>query len=229
MQILIFLISIYPQTLNVHKKDYVLQETLYLENIVQFVELFFYIVVFFLFYNKLNKIDIAKYRYYDWIITTPIMLLTTIIYFEYNNNLKNNNNNNNTFEKLYQKENSNNYLTLKKFVTTNKREIFTIFILNLFMLFFGYLNEIGKISIYSSTFFGFLFFGLMFYYIYKNYVIQNKDNNMIFNFMLIVWSLYGVSAIFKNTFKNSMYNILDIISKNFYALYISYLVYLLRI
>ena len=61
MQILIFLISIYPQTLNVHKKDYVLQETLYLENIVQFVELFFYIVVFFLFYNKLNKIDIAFY------------------------------------------------------------------------------------------------------------------------------------------------------------------------
>ena len=216
IQILIFLFSIYPQTFSINKKDLILKQILYLENIVQFVELFFYIFVLFIFYNKLNKIDIAKYRYYDWIITTPIMLLTTIAYFEYNNTSKENNN-------------SNNYLTLKKFVTSNKREIVTIFILNLFMLFCGYLNEIGKISIYSSTFFGFLFFGLMFYYIYKNYVIINKDNNMIFNFILIVWSLYGVSATFKNTFKNSMYNILDIISKNFYALYISYLVYLLRI
>ena len=216
IQILIFLFSIYPQTFSIHKKDLILKQILYLENIVQFVELFFYIFVLFIFYNKLNKIDIAKYRYYDWIITTPIMLLTTIAYFEYNNTSKENNN-------------SNNYLTLKKFVVSNKREISTIFILNLFMLFCGYLNEIGKISIYSSTFFGFLFFGLMFYYIYKNYVIINKDNNMIFNFILIVWSLYGVSATFKNTFKNSMYNILDIISKNFYALYISYLVYLLRI
>lgn len=216
IQILIFLFSIYPQTFSINKKDLILKQILYLENIVQFVELFFYIFVLFIFYNKLNKIDIAKYRYYDWIITTPIMLLTTIAYFEYNNTSKENNN-------------SNNYLTLKKFVVSNKREISTIFILNLFMLFCGYLNEIGKISIYSSTFFGFLFFGLMFYYIYKNYVIINKDNNMIFNFILIVWSLYGVSATFKNTFKNSMYNILDIISKNFYALYISYLVYLLRI
>ena len=216
IQILIFLFSIYPQTFSINKKDLILKQILYLENIVQFVELFFYIFVLFIFYNKLNKIDIAKYRYYDWIITTPIMLLTTIAYFEYNNTSKENNN-------------SNNYLTLKKFVVSNKREISTIFILNLFMLFCGYLNEIGKISIYSSTFFGFLFFGLMFYYIYKNYVIQNIDNNIIFNFILIVWSLYGVSATFKNTFKNSMYNILDIISKNFYALYISYLVYLLRI
>ena len=38
--------------------------------------------------------------------------------------------------------------------------------------------------------------------------------------MFIVWSLYGVAATFKPNEKNVSYNVLDIISKNFYGLFI---------
>jgi len=33
--------------------------------------------------------------------------------------------------------------------------------------------------------------------------------------------MYGIAALFKNVIKNTMYNILDIFSKNFYGLFIS--------
>ena len=38
--------------------------------------------------------------------------------------------------------------------------------------------------------------------------------------MIIIWSLYGVAAMFPTIIKNIFYNILDIISKNFYGLYL---------
>jgi len=35
------------------------------------------------------------------------------------------------------------------------------------------------------------------------------------------WSLYGVAAVFPNIAKNSMYNLLDIVSKNFYSVFLT--------
>ena len=93
------------------------------------------------------------------------------------------------------------------------------------MLLFGFLQEIKKISIYYSTSFGFIFFGFLFYYIYKYFVLDISDNYFIFYAMFIIWGLYGVAALFKNKIKNTLYNILDIFSKNFYALYIAFIVY----
>ena len=40
--------------------------------------------------------------------------------------------------------------------------------------------------------------------------------------ILIVWSLYGVAATFSPNLKNVSYNLLDLVSKNFYGLYIYY-------
>ena len=38
--------------------------------------------------------------------------------------------------------------------------------------------------------------------------------------LLLIWALYGVAAYFDHIPKNISYNILDVISKNFYGLYI---------
>ena len=39
-------------------------------------------------------------------------------------------------------------------------------------------------------------------------------------FLIGIWSLYGVAALLKIREKNTMYNMLDVVSKNFYGLLI---------
>ena len=43
--------------------------------------------------------------------------------------------------------------------------------------------------------------------------------------MASIWSIYGIAALFNFKIKNAFYNILDIFSKNFYGLFLAYLVY----
>jgi len=57
------------------------------------------------------------------------------------------------------------------------------------------------------------------------YVKENKENYNIFFLMFFIWGLYGIAAIFNYKIKNTFYNILDIFSKNFFGLFLSYLVY----
>lgn len=209
VQIITLFLGVSAQFLELAKKHTILKHALALENIVQFIEGSFYLW-FILFYIKnVDKIDIAKYRYYDWFITTPTMILSTIAYFHYNNTKD-------TYEEGY---------TLLEFIKTNKENIIEIFSYNFAMLIFGYLQEIGIINILLSTSFGFLFFALMFYKIYEYYAKKSSSNLFIFFIMLSIWSIYGIAALFKFNIKNAFYNILDIFSKNFYGLFLTYLVY----
>lgn len=211
-QIITLFLGVSAQFLKLAKKHTILKHALALENIVQFVEGAFYLW-FILFYLKnVDKTDIAKYRYYDWFITTPTMILSTIAYFHYNNT----------------KDTDKEGFTLLEFIKTNKENIIEIFSYNFGMLIFGYLQEIGLINILLSTGFGFLFFGLMFYKIYEYYAKKSYSNLLIFFTMLSIWSIYGLAALFKFNIKNAFYNILDIFSKNFYGLFLTYLVYSLH-
>ena len=208
-QIITLFLGISAQFLKLAKKHTILKHALALENIVQFVEGFFYLW-FILFYIKnVDKTDIAKYRYYDWFITTPTMILSTIAYFHYNNTI-------NTKQEGF---------TLLEFIKTNKENIIEIFSYNFGMLISGYLQEIGLINKILSTSFGFIFFGIMFYKIYQYYARKSYSNLFIFFIMLLIWSIYGIAALFKFNIKNAFYNILDIFSKNFYGLFLTYLVY----
>ena len=99
---------------------------------------------------------------------------------------------------------------------------------NFGMLAIGYLHEIGLVHIALSTFIGFGFFFMLFIKIYNYYVKQSSTNYLIFYLMVSIWSLYGIAAIFKFKLKNACYNILDIFSKNFYGLFLAYLVFSLR-
>ena len=227
IQVFIFLICLIPSRVKLHNNELILQELLNLENFVQLIELLFYVWFAFFTIKNIDKLDIAKYRYYDWIITTPIMIFSTLVFFQYNNQNENNQNKNNQNENNQNKNKK--IITLKNFVLENKNSLLKIFTLNFLMLLFGYLQEIGIINIFTSTSLGFLFFGLSFYYIYYDFAIKSNSNTIIYFLMLSLWSLYGVSAIFNNTIKNTLYNILDIFSKNFYGLFLAFLVYSLRI
>ena len=91
------------------------------------------------------------------------------------------------------------------------------------MLLFGFLGESGKISKKLSVSIGFVFFYLSFRIIYS-YGKNTETGKQLFYFLTVVWSLYGVAALCNETLKNICYNILDIVSKNFYGLYIYYII-----
>ena len=149
----------------------------------------------------------ASRRYIDWVITTPAMLLSTIMFMNYQGKKEKN--------KLDEEP-----VKTKQFLTDNKDNIVKIFLYNLVMLTFGYLGEQNILSKFISIPIGFVFFFKTFELIYNNYAIHSNLGVKLFYFMFIVWSLYGVAATFKPNEKNVSYNVLDIISKNFYGLFI---------
>ena len=195
---------------NVTQSNTLIREALILENLVQIIEGSFYIWFIYFYTKNVDKEDIARYRYYDWFFSTPIMIISTVAYFHYNNT------------KLI---NSSSASSLIGFVKTNIEKISELLFYNFNMLFVGYLQELKLITLTISTIVGFFFFGLLFYKMFIYYVKNNSANYLIFYLMLFIWGLYGIAALYKNKIKNASYNILDVFSKNFFGLFLAYLVY----
>jgi bacteriorhodopsin len=182
-------------------EDTILKDILILEAFVQFVEAFFYIWVIYAL-KDLNKM--TSRRYIDWFITTPTMLISTIIFMEY----------------LRKKEKNEDTLNFWAFLKDHKKNIILIIFLNFSMLLCGLLSETRIIDKKYGISLGFVFFIASFYVIYENYAKHTEGSKKLFMFLFIVWSLYGFAAIMPIVQKNICYNILDIIAKNFYGLFI---------
>lgn len=181
-------------------KDIILKDILRLEALVQFIETGFYIWVI----SSITELDkITPRRYIDWYITTPTMLISTIIFMKYEKEKK-----------------ENNKIEFWDFLSENKENIKTIVILNIGMLTCGLLAELGYGNKYFLVFLGFIFFAYLFQHIYKHYAIESDEGLKLFYFLTIVWGLYGVAALMSLQNKNIAYNLLDIVSKNFYGLFI---------
>ncbi len=203
MQFLTGVVQLDGLFLELPKEHLILKDVLKIETLVQFVEGMFYV---WLVFNFKNIKTMASKRYYDWMITTPAMLLATIIYMNY-----------------LSRENSEN-LSFLKFNIENKVNIIKIFISNALMLLFGYLGEINKISMLKSVGIGMIFFLYTFYVIWNDYAQYSLTGQKLFIFLFIVWGLYAVAAVMTPKYKNIGYNLLDIVSKNFYGLYIYYII-----
>jgi len=89
------------------------------------------------------------------------------------------------------------------------------------MLFMGLLKEKGVVDIWTSTILGFMGFAVVFYTIYKKYSNHHKINEYLWKYMVGTWGMYGVAACFPNIIKNTTYNLLDIVSKNFYSVFLT--------
>ena len=206
IQLLTLILSVIAQLTPVSQEKQLLKEIMIMENVVQLIEFLFYISVSLFIANMINT-DIAKFRYYDWVITTPIMLLTTMMFFIYNSKCKIENG-------------ENKKLSFLDIIKDEKKSIIKIFLSNFGMLLVGFLQEIGMMNILYSTIIG---FGCLDYSFYKLYsYVGDNESNILFWLMFILWSIYGFAAMTKNKVKNSMYNILDIFAKNFYGLFIVY-------
>jgi uncharacterized membrane-anchored protein len=97
-----------------------------------------------------------------------------------------------------------------------------IFLLNTLMLFFGYIAERGMISYVTGAFCGFLPFFAMFYLIYENFAKTSTMGQYTFWYFSSVWGLYGIASMLSYSYKNTMYNILDLLSKNFFGIFLGF-------
>ena len=202
VQIITTIITFKGMNFKLKPEDEVLKETLIIENIVQVIEglMYFWIAL-----SVKDLENIIDRRYLDWFITTPLMLLSTIVFMKYNT-----------------EKTKNRKITLKQFIKNNIPTIMKIVLLNLLMLLFGYLGEKKLINKNFSILIGFIFFFGTFKIIYDNYLNQHETNKNLFYCVFFIWSLYGIAALLDNTAKNICYNFLDIISKNFYGLFLFY-------
>jgi bacteriorhodopsin len=176
---------------------------------VQAIEFIFYIWLIF----NVNKIsNITRYRYYDWMISTPLMLITLSAFLDQNNN-----------KSLYD------------YIKNNKKFLSKILLANLLMLVFGLLGELNIIDYNLAIILGWIPFIYLFKEIYDKYIKTRKDYNTtkekkrIYYFFLISWSLYGVAAFLPYSPKNTMYNILDLFSKNLLGIFLFYIIWKNRI
>jgi len=154
--------------------------------------------------------NITIYRYYDWILSTPLMLYVYMMYLDF---MKNKEKTNGIQKNLYD-------LTKDNLTT-----IFIVLLLNALMLMFGYLAEIKKMSFNLAAILGFIPFFIMFYIIYVNYAQYTRLGANTFWYFSGIWGLYGIASVMSYKVKNISYNILDLFAKNFFGLYLAYLLF----
>lgn len=204
VQVITIVIGLYGLTLSLRPADQILQSTVGLETIVSSIQFSFYVWYS---YHFKEVAEATFYRYHDWFVTTPIMLFTTILYYDYNNT-------------------PDEQKTLKSIWDEHRTKILLVFAFNAMMLLFGYLYEIKMLDLFTSNTMGFAGLIGSFYIIYDSFVAKNLPANLpLFIFMSIVWGLYGVAATLSPLWKNVVYNLIDTVSKNFYGLFLTYIVY----
>lgn len=189
--------------LQVELADELLKDLLQVELFVQLIEFIFYSWLLYSF-SKVSR-NITPFRYLDWNITTPLMLVTLSAYLNHDGSKT----------------------RLHEFLTNHKSSLVIIVLLNASMLLFGLLGELGVLNKYLSTGLGFIPFALNFKYIKDTFLQDSQDlvKNAVFYWFVIVWGMYGVFAVMSYTVKNVGYNILDLFSKNFFGLFLAYMVW----
>lgn len=136
--------------------------------------------------KKINWADISNTRYIDWSMTTPLMLIVLALVLSQN---------------------------IGKSVTF--RVIGSVIVLNYVMLYLGYLGENNQMDRTIAMILGFVAFFGMFFLIYCEYIIPkyNLSNYIIYGIFVVIWALYGIFYMLKETYKNIGMNILDCLAK----------------
>jgi bacteriorhodopsin len=208
VQILTGVTDIYVLKYNLPMGKEILRDLLKLEIFVQLIEGIFYA---WLATNIAKVSNITQKRYYDWFITTPTMLLTFVVYLIYLN-------------KGEHEEDS-----LMDKIRQNKKQLTSIVLLNIMMLGMGFLSETKLLNTNFAVLTGFIPFFTYFYIIWENYAKYTSQGRTLFWLFSSIWSLYGVAALLPYAQKNISYNILDLFSKNFFGVFLAYVVYKNRI
>jgi hypothetical protein len=204
VQVVVGVIDYLAINIHISEKDEILKDLLKVEVFVQGIELVFYVWLVY-YYSKVSR-NITPLRYLDWAITTPLMLITLSAYLNHDGSTP---------------------TRLIDFLSNHVGPVVNIVLLNASMLLFGLIGELGYLNQYTSTALGFIPFALNFKYIKETFLPSDEDEfkNGVFYWFVFFWGLYGVFAFTSYTVKNTGYNILDIFAKNFFGLFLAYVVW----
>jgi len=204
IQLVVGVIDYLAINIEVAANDIILKDLITVELYVQVIEFMFYIWLFY--FSHMVSRNITPFRYLDWSITTPLMLITLSAFLSHDG-------------KTPQR--------LGDFLSNHTGSIVKIVTLNALMLLCGLIGEFGYLSHSVSTALGSIPFILNFKYIKDTFLPTSEDGfkNAVFYWFLFFWSLYGVFALMSYTVKNTGYNILDIFSKNFFGLFLAYIMW----
>lgn len=202
VQVITGIIGVYALTQHVPSEHTALKQALGIEMSVQAIQLSLYLWIVLRFHIP----SMALTRYIDWIITTPLMLISIMLYFTYD-----------AQQSLGPKEKK---ITLREFLMDNYNIVLIVLLGNLVMLIFGLLGEFGVLNKTLATIIGFLGLIVAFGTIYYNFA-KTQQTAIIFMIIFTVWSLYGVAYNLDEVPKNIFYNVLDVLAKNMFGLFLS--------
>lgn len=205
IQFITGLVDIWGLHIKVPEDKNIFRDLLKVELGVQIIEFIFYAWMI----KNFDKIDsITPYRYIDWSFTTSPMLITLIAYLD------------NTKK-----------TSLINFIVDNNAFIIQIVVLNLLMLLFGFIGELNYINYNTALILGFLPFIYYFKLIYDKYIIDgvSQDKLILFLYFFVIWTLYGVVAFLPYEQKNTAYNMLDLLAKNSFGVFLVYILWQNRI
>lgn len=218
IQLISLVLFLFTFSSEVEPHKILLKNAYNLECFVSVVELIGYFILGYYLHTKTN---LTALRYGDWFVTTNMMLVSLSLFLMFNNvyydkslseNEKQENLKKYTFEYLQE-----NYGT----------EFLKIMFFNTFMLVFGLMGELKFLDKYVSLFIGLILFGLSFYYVVTNFAENILINNIVLGVFIFIWLLYAIAFMMKFEQKNIAYNILDLISKNMFGVFLfSYMKYI---
>lgn len=162
----------------------------------QVVELVWYLAVI-TYFKQLRTWS----RYIDWVLSTPVMLLSTAFFFLMRRNIP-----------------------LVDIFSTGT--IYCCLVFNWLMLACGFALETKVLPLWPLLMTGALCLVGSFTFLARFVDGTDSVSTSLFFTIYFVWFLYGFAAFLPYTWKNVSYNILDIISKNCYGLFL--FVYVLR-
>lgn len=204
VQFIVGVLDAYALTLP-RSQDVLLRDLLKLEFAVQTIEFVFYSWMVYS-WGKHTLERIIRFRYFDWMLTTPNMLITLMAFLGASPSQ-----------------------SLLSFVQEHQDFILQVVSLNFSMLLLGLGGELGCVSQRESVALGFIPFLLYFGFIYNRF-IHNKNlpqgKVMLFYYFFMIWSVYGLVALLPIQSKNIGYNILDLFSKNLLGVILSIMLFL---
>ena len=216
--------------IEVNPKDELLKDLLRVELFVQIIEFIFYIML--ITYLTRKSQNITPYRYLDWAITTPLMLITLSAFLQHDTTTSGTGATGTGTGATGTGTGATGTGTvaaprLVDFLAKHKGSIVKIVLLNAAMLLFGLIGEFGYMTPYMSTTLGFIPFIVNFKYIKDRFLPSSEDKlkNLLFYWFVFFWALYGVFAVMGYTVKNTGYNILDIFAKNFFGIFLAYVIW----
>lgn len=195
------------------KKKNALWAILFLETVVQSIELVMY--VFFM--RGITLQAMARVRYHDWALTTPLMLVSIAAYMDLIDG-----------EEAGRPRGGDGSREsgggggLPEFLRSEWKHLAAMALANAGMLLAGYAAERGALTRSAGAALGFAAFIATMSILWRRYAKRTARGRRLFAFVSVTWAIYGAAFMLDPASKNVAYNLLDVVAKNFFGLFLAW-------